>query len=129
MWASWGILAWKASLLWTPILAISLTGGIIVNDAGDTVAWSLGWIGLYGVWVAYSMWMARRQQRIQIEDGTFEETAAQHYGMVDPARKGFGSVVYGSLAAMTEERARPRVDTASGTWIRCGRSQPSCCAA
>jgi hypothetical protein len=50
--------------------------------------------------VAYSIWLTRRQMRIQMEDGTFEASAALCFGNVDPTRKGFRAIVYGGLAAM-----------------------------
>jgi RNA polymerase sigma factor (sigma-70 family) len=98
--ASWGILAWKVLLLAALLLAVSFTGGVVINQAKDAIGWSLAWVGLFGVWVAYSIWMTRRQRRIQMEDGTFEEAAALRFGKVDPTRKGFGAIVYGGLAAM-----------------------------
>ena len=98
--ASWGILAWKVLLLAALLVAVSFTGGVIINQARDAIVWSLAWVGLFGVWVAYSIWMARRQRRIQMEDGTFEEEVALRYGKVDPTRKGFGAIVYGGLASM-----------------------------
>jgi RNA polymerase sigma factor (sigma-70 family) len=98
--ASWGILAWKALVFWALILAIWSTGGVIINNVRDAVVWSLGWVGLYGVGVAYSVWMANRQRSIQIEDGTFEAATALRYGMVDPARRGFAAIIYGGLAAL-----------------------------
>ena len=98
--ASWGILVWKVLLLAALVLAVSFSGGVIINQARDAIGWSLAWVGLFGVWVAYSIWMARRQRRIQMEDGTFEEGVALRYGKVDPTRKGLGAIVYGGLAAM-----------------------------
>ncbi|MCX6902361.1 MAG: sigma-70 family RNA polymerase sigma factor [Verrucomicrobia bacterium] len=98
--ASWGLVAWKVLLLVVLLLVFSSTGGVILNQAEDAVGWSLGWLGLYGIWVAYSIWMTQRQRRIQIEDGTFEEGAARQHGTTDPTRKGFRAIVYGGLAAM-----------------------------
>ena len=98
--SSWGILAWKALAFWALLLAIWVGDGVIINKASDAVVWSSAWIGLYGVWVAYSISMNRRQMRIQIEDGTFVEAAARRYEVVDPSRNGFGSIVYGGLATM-----------------------------
>ena len=75
---------------------------MIINNAKDAIGWSLVWVGLCSVWVAYSIWMTRRQQRIQMEDGTFEEAGTLRFGTgtVDPARKGFGAIVYGGLTAL-----------------------------
>ena len=98
--ASWGILVWKVVLLATLVLAVGFSGGVIINNAKDAIGWSLVWVGLCSVWVAYSIWMTRRQQRIQMEDGTFEEAGALRFGIVDPARKGFGAIVYGGLTAL-----------------------------
>ncbi|MCU0785819.1 MAG: sigma-70 family RNA polymerase sigma factor, partial [Verrucomicrobia bacterium] len=98
--ASWGILVWKVLFLAALLLVFSFTGGVIINNARDATGWSLFWVGLFGVWVAYSIWMTRRQRRIQMEDGTFAEAAASPSGKVDPTRKGFRAIVYGGLAAL-----------------------------
>jgi len=97
--ASWGIMAWKVLVLLALLLAVSFTGGVIINNATHALAWSLGWVGLYGVWVAYSIWMTTRQRKIQIEDGTIDAGVAGQHGMIDPMREGFRAIVYGGLAA------------------------------
>jgi len=98
--ASWGFLAWILFFFATIQVVESLSGGIIIINAQGAVGWSLLWVAVFGVWVAYSIWMTRKQVRIQVEEGTFEASAALRFGRVDPTRKGWRAIVYGGLASM-----------------------------
>jgi len=99
--ASWGFPAWVVLPLVTINVVASLSGGgVILNTPWDAVGWSLVWVAVFGVWVAYSIWMTRRQVRIQVEEDTFDASAALRFGRVDPARQGWRAIVYGGLAAM-----------------------------
>ncbi len=98
--SSWGFLGWIILLQITLQVGISVRGGVIINNLRDALGWSLVWIGLFGVWVAYSIWMVRRQIRIQIEDGTFTGIPSRMFPGSDSARPGFRARVYGGLAAM-----------------------------
>jgi RNA polymerase sigma factor (sigma-70 family) len=95
--SSWGVLAWKILLLVAILTVASFSGDVIViNRTSDAVPWVLTWLVLLGLWVAYSIWMARRQRQIQLDDGVPSAVAGPDG---DIARPGLAAQAYGGLAA------------------------------
>jgi RNA polymerase sigma factor (sigma-70 family) len=88
-----------AYVLWVLISAgfVFSRNTVIINDWQGATAWGWAWFALFGSWVAFSIWMTRRQQAIQIEEGTFRGDLASSLAGVSP--RGFKLTVYGSLAA------------------------------
>lgn len=121
--ASWGFPVWAVFFLVTIHVVASLSGGVItINNLWDAAEWSLVWVAGFGVWVTYSIWMTRRQVRIQMEEGTFEGSTELRFGKVDPTKKGWRAIVYGGLAAMIFGGPFPLlllVAGAAGDWLVC----------
>jgi hypothetical protein len=92
------VLAWKVLLLAAILFVMSFSGGaVVINNLSDAARWVLLWLVLLGVWVAYSVWMRRRQRQIQLEEVTLSLPVGE---TPDPAqRKGLAAQAYGGLAA------------------------------
>lgn len=97
-WASWGYLGW--ALFWIILFALSqrLFEGEVIHLTFLQCA--LLWLGIVGPVQAYAIWVACRQRRIQLEDGTAAGVPAGGFWFGDPTRKGFRATVYGSLAGV-----------------------------
>jgi RNA polymerase sigma factor (sigma-70 family) len=72
---------------------------VIINNLSDAVPWIALWVALLGVWVAYSVWMTRRQKAIRLAEKPLLATnTGKPEGSVDePAA--LAARVYGGLAA------------------------------
>jgi RNA polymerase sigma factor (sigma-70 family) len=78
-----GFFGWKLLLLIGVFIMMSLDGGaLVINSLSDAVPWIGLWIGLLGLWVAYSTWMARRQKAIRLveETSVVADTGEPHDG-------------------------------------------------
>ena len=99
--ASWGFLAWAVLFLVGFDWVARLNDNVVrINNMRDALLWSSVWIGVFGIWVAYSIWMTRRQRRIQMEEGTLATAPGNELIGREPTRRGFKATVYGGLAAM-----------------------------
>ncbi len=96
---SWGFGIWVAVCLMVLYLVGRFNNDVIqIRNLQDATGWTLLWIALFGPWVAFAIWMTRRQRQIRIEEGHPQPDRSHRFAV--PEQKGFRTRVYGGLAAL-----------------------------
>lgn len=94
-----GFLGWKLLLLIGLLGLMFISGGnLTINTFSDALPWAALWVGLLGIWVAYSIWMGRQHKAIRLAEGPSHAEDGETPGSVVD-RAALRARVYGGLAA------------------------------